>query len=103
MNSFDSIAHAMTTISTGGFSTYNLSLAQFNSGKIELISIIFMIIGSLPFVVYLKIIHGDKMSLFRDDQIKLFSLILIILIIITVLWLQQKFNNQELLYLNLHM
>ena len=98
MNGFDAIAHSMTTISTGGFSTYNLSLAQFNSGKIEFISIIFMIIGSLPFVVYLKIIHGDKMSLFRDDQIKLFSLILIILIIITVLWLQQKFNNQELLH-----
>ena len=90
MNGFDSITHAMTTISTGGFSTHNLSFAYFNSFNIEIISIIFMIIGSLPFVVFLKFIHGDKKSLFKDDQIKLFFILLLTLIIITSIWL---FNN----------
>ena len=90
MNGFDSITHAMTTISTGGFSTHNLSFAYFNSFNIEIVSIIFMIIGSLPFVVFLKFIHGDKKSLFKDDQIKLFFILLLTLIIITSIWL---FNN----------
>jgi len=53
-----------------------------------------MIIGSLPFVVFLKFIHGDKKSLIKDDQIKLFFLILILLIIITTLWLNNSnFEN----------
>ena len=71
MNGFDAIAHSMTTISTGGFSTHNNSFGNFNSINIESISILFMIIGSLPFVVYLKMIHGDWKSFLKDEQIKL--------------------------------
>ena len=97
MNGFDAIAHAMTTISTGGFSTHNESFANFNSSTIELVSIIFMIIGSLPFVVYLKFMHRDRLSLFKDEQIKLFFTILILLICFTVLWLQLYFPNQSLI------
>jgi len=59
MSVFDAIAHAMTTISTGGFSTHNTSLAYFNSFNIESVSILFMIIGSLPFVIFLKMAHGE--------------------------------------------
>ena len=91
MNIFDAITHAMTTISTGGFSTHDSSFAFFNSFQIELISILFMIIGSLPFVVFLKFIHGDKNSFFKDDQIKLFFLILLSIIIITSIWLRNNF------------
>ena len=93
MSGFDAIAHAMTTISTGGFSTYDNSLANFKSFNIELISILFMIVGSLPFVIYLKMTHGDLKSLFKDDQIKLFIFILFFLIILTTFWLKIKFNE----------
>ena len=98
MNNFDSITHAMTTISTGGFSTHNLSFAYFNSFNIEIVSIIFMIIGSLPFVVFLKFIHGDKKSLFKDDQIKLFFMLLSTLIIITSIWLFNNFQTNNIIY-----
>lgn len=98
MNSFDSITHAMTTISTGGFSTHNDSFAFFNSIKIESIGVLFMIIGSLPFVVFLKFIHGERKSIFKDDQIKLFFLILIFLILITTLWLKYNFYNDNIFY-----
>jgi len=98
MDGFDAVAHAMTTISTGGFSTHNLSIGNFNSVSIETISVIFMIIGSLPFVVYLKFIHGDRSSLFNDDQIKLFAFIVLILIGLTTIWLQKSSLNQNLLY-----
>ena len=87
MSSFDSIVHAMTTISTGGFSSHDLSFAYFNSQKIEIISVAFMIIGSLPFVLYLQFLHGQRSSLFKDDQIKLFLIILILVIIFTAIWL----------------
>jgi trk system potassium uptake protein TrkH len=95
MSGFDSIAHSMTTISTGGFSTHNDSFRFFDSIYIESISILFMIIGSLPFVVFLKFIHGEKKSLFNDDQIKLFILMLAVLIVITSYWLQINYfeNN----------
>ena len=93
MSGFDSAAHAMTTISTGGFSTHNNSFGSFNSASIEWISVLFMIIGSLPFVVYLKSIHGNWRSFFYDDQIKLFFILTIIIIIITTIWL--SINHSE--------
>ena len=99
MSGFDAIAHAMTTIATGGFSTHNNSFQYFDSINIEFISVLFMIIGSLPFVLYLKIIHGDWKSLFKDDQVKLFIVIIFILIFITTIWL--RFNLQENFYYSL--
>ena len=87
MKGFDSIIHAMTTISTGGFSNYNDSFFYFNSFQIEIISIIFMLVGSLPFVLYLQFLHNQKKLIFKDDQIKLFFLILFIIILLTTIWL----------------
>ena len=96
MSGFDSIAHSMTTISTGGFSTHNNSFGSFNSANIEWISILFMIIGSLPFVVYLKSIHGDWKTFFNDDQIKLFFILVFFFVGITTLWLILKYNDNVL-------
>ncbi len=93
MNAFDAIAHSLTTISTGGFSTYNSSLSNFNSVNIEIICITFMIIGSLPFVVYLKFLHGNLKSIFQDEQIKVFFYILIFSILIMIFWLQKNIQN----------
>ena len=98
MSGFDAISHAMTTISTGGFSTHNLSFGYFDSVKIEIISISFMIIGSLPFVIFLKFFHGEKKLLFKDDQIKLFIFILLFLIIITTFWIENISINSNILY-----
>ena len=87
MSGFDSIIHAMTTISTGGFSSHDQSFAYFNSSNIEIISVIFMIMGSLPFVVYLHFLHGQKSLIVKDEQIKLFFIILLLIIFLTTIWL----------------
>ncbi len=87
MTGFDAIIHSMTTISTGGFSSHDNSFAYFNSINIEITSIVFMIIGSLPFVLYLQFIHGKRALVIKDDQIKLFFLLLILIIILTTIWL----------------
>ncbi len=81
MSGFDAIAHAMTTIATGGFSTYNASLAHVKSATIEYICVTFMLIGSLPFVLYLRAIRGNPKPLFRDDQVRLFLLIVVIAVL----------------------
>jgi trk system potassium uptake protein TrkH len=82
MNLFDSITHGFTTISTGGFSTHNESFAYFNSNKILLTSIIFMIIGSFPFILLAQVSLKNPYILFKDQQIKLFLLIILGLIIL---------------------
>ena len=70
MNAFDAVAHSLTTISTGGFSTYSGSIGQFNSVSIEIITMIFIICGSVPFLTYLKFLKGEKTAFFKDTQIK---------------------------------
>ncbi len=93
MNIFDSIAHSMTTIATGGFSTYSSSIGYFQNPKIEIVSIIFIILGSIPFIAYLKFVKGDKKIFFRDVQIKGFIYILIITVLLMFIYL--VLNNKE--------
>ena len=50
----------MTTIATGGFSNYNDSIGHFNNFKIEITSMIFIILGSIPFIAYIKYLSGQK-------------------------------------------
>ncbi len=93
MSGFDSVIHAMTTISTGGFSSYNESFGHFDSFRIEIVSIIFMIIGSLPFVLYLQFIHKQNKNFLKDDQIKLFFIVVFIIIMLTTLWLKINLSS----------
>jgi trk system potassium uptake protein TrkH len=87
MNFFDSLTHSMTTIATGGFSNYNESIGFFNSVSIEISAMIFIILGSLPFIAYIKFISGDKKIIFNDVQIKTFFKIIIASIIILSIYL----------------
>ena len=93
MNFFDSITHSMTTIATGGFSNYNESIGYFDSNLIEFTSIIFIFLGSLPFIAYIKFLNGDKRIFFTDSQIKLFFKITLISIAILIFYLIFKNGN----------
>ena len=64
MSFFDSLTHAMTTIATGGFSNYNDSIGFFDSAAIEISSMIFIIMGSLPFIAYIKFLNGNRKIFF---------------------------------------
>ncbi len=72
MNFFDAIAHSFTTISTGGFSSYDNSFANFNNDKILVVAIIFMILGSLPFLVLVQTSRKNLFAIFKDHQIRVF-------------------------------
>ncbi len=102
MSFFDSLTHSMTTIATGGFSNYNESIGFFNSVSIEISAMIFIILGSLPFIVYIKFLSGDKKIIFNDVQIKTFFKIIIASIIILSIYLiinqSAEFNFRSVLF-----
>ncbi len=87
MKLFDCLTHSMTTIATGGFSNYNESLGYFDSYLIETTSIIFILLGSIPFIAYIKFLNGDKKIFFSDSQIKGFFKIIIFSIILISIYL----------------
>jgi len=84
---FDAINHAMTTVSTGGFSTHDASIAYFDSGTIEVVAIIFMLLAAVPFMLYLPLMLGRRTGLFSDGQVQ--SMLVIYLAVGTILtiWL----------------
>ena len=95
MSIFDSLTHSMTTIATGGFSNYNESIGFFNSFLIEISAMIFIILGSLPFIAYIKFLSGNKRIFFSDIQIITFIKIIIISVIILTIYLTLN-NSVEL-------
>jgi len=93
MNIFDSIAHSMTTIATGGFSTYSSSIGHFKNPNIEIVSIIFIILGSTPFIAYLKFVKGNKTIFFKDVQIR--GLIYVLIFSVLIMFFYLIFTNRE--------
>jgi len=69
---FEAMAHAMTTIATGGFSTSDNSIGQFDNAMVDTIIIIGMVLGSLPFVLYLQFLRGRTLALWKDSQVRAF-------------------------------
>ena len=90
MSGFDAFAHAMTTIATGGFSTVNASIGHFNNATIDTIAVVGMIIGSLPFILYLKTLQGDFRALFSDTQVQMFLSLVSVVVIMAAGWLWLK-------------
>lgn len=89
MPPFDAIAHAMTTIATGGFSTSDESIGHFNNAAIDYIVTIFMISGSVPFLLYFQVLRGRPLAFWRDSQVRLFFSIIILVILMMTAWLLQ--------------
>jgi trk system potassium uptake protein TrkH len=76
MGAFDSLVHGMTTVATGGFSSHDDSLGYYDSAAIETVSITFMIVGSLPFLLYVQAAQARLSYLVRDTQVRTFLLTL---------------------------
>lgn len=84
MSPFDAITHAMTTVSTGGFSTFDESFSHYHAPWAEIVCIIFMIAGGIPFVLFLKALNGSVRPLFTDSQVRWFlSILLVATVILT--------------------
>ncbi|SHE40903.1 trk system potassium uptake protein TrkH [Litoreibacter ascidiaceicola] len=69
LSPFEAINHALTTMSTGGFSTSDASFGAFQ-GTPEYVASFFMILASLPFVRYVQLLSGSAKPLLRDSQLR---------------------------------
>jgi len=86
MTPFDAIAHSLSTVSTGGFSTHDASLGYYNSTAIDIIAIVFMLLGAINFGVhYLVIHHKNPLLYFKNNEVSgfLFFVVLIVLLVKT--------------------
>jgi trk system potassium uptake protein TrkH len=86
MSFFDAIAHAMTTIATGGFSTKDASIGYYDNPLIDVIITLGMTTGALPFLLYLQTLRGRPLSLFRDSQVRWFITIAVTIILSVAVW-----------------
>ena len=87
MEAFDAVAHAMTSLATGGFSTHDASIGHFDSALIDWVVIVLMIIGSLPFVIFLLVLKNGLKPILEDGQITTFFALLGAAIVAMISWL----------------
>jgi trk system potassium uptake protein TrkH len=87
MGGFDSAVHAMTTIATGGYSSHDASVGYYDSHSIEIFISIGMLLGALPFFLYLRVVTEGSLALFRDSQVRWFLISAIGSAAIVALWL----------------
>jgi trk system potassium uptake protein TrkH len=87
MSVFDAVCHSMATLSTGGFSTHDASFGYFSSPAILWAGTIFMVLGALPFVIFIRVLRGESAVLWQDRQIRAFVLFLAGVIMVVAFWL----------------
>ncbi|HLD68711.1 MAG TPA: potassium transporter TrkG, partial [Pseudomonas sp.] len=77
MGPFDALNHAMSAIATGGFSTSDASLANWQQPAVHWVAVAVMILGSLPFVLYVSTLRGNYRALLKDQQVRGFFSVLL--------------------------
>jgi trk system potassium uptake protein TrkH len=87
MSGFDAIVHAMTTIATGGFSSSDRSIGNFDGQGIQLFISLGMLVGAMPFLLYLRLVREGSFSLFYDPQVRVFLVIALLSAASVSLWL----------------
>ncbi len=95
MNTFDACCHAFSTMSTGGFSTKNASVAYWDSIYIDYVLSIFMLISSVNFTLWYFFFKGNFKKMFKDEELKWFLSITFLstLVIAGGLLYTEEYNN----------
>lgn len=105
MNIFDAINHSMAAISTGGFSTSNSSLGHWHQPAVHWTAVIIMLLGSLPFTLYVSTLRGKGIALAKDEQVQGLFCVLVLVCITLSAWLYVTANipwKDALLYVTLN-
>ena len=87
MGWFDALCHALATVSTGGLSTKNNSIAYYDSASIEWVITVFMFLGALPLTWYHSLLFTKNNHSLRSTQVAAFVKILTIYIVLMSVWL----------------
>ncbi|MCF1431243.1 MAG: TrkH family potassium uptake protein [Shewanella sp.] len=86
MKWFDAINHAMTTLSTGGYSTSDKSMAKF-SNSAQWVGTLFMAAGGLPLLLFMQCLKNRTLRVWGDQQVKGYVVLLIVVSLILALWM----------------
>ncbi|MHB0776232.1 TrkH family potassium uptake protein [Halomonas sp. WWR20] len=85
MNWFDALGHSFSTVAVGGFSTYDASIAYFDSAAIELICVFFMVVSSISFGLHFAVWREKRLAQYlRDSEFRFFILLLAVLSVVTI-------------------
>jgi len=87
MDAFNAVYHAMTTISTGGFSTSDQSIRQFADADVIWIGSIFMFLSGLPFVLMVQFVRGRRKALINDQQVRGYAIFVAVAALSITAWL----------------
>ncbi|GAA5067737.1 TrkH family potassium uptake protein [Roseibacterium beibuensis] len=85
MPGFDALMHALTTISTGGFSNRDASFGAYQ-GPLEYVAAVFIILASLPFVRYIQLVAGTARPILRDSQVRAYIATILLLTVFLTLY-----------------
>ncbi len=86
MSAFDALAHAMTTVSTGGYGTHDNGFEAFGV-MAHYVAIVFMWLGALPFIRFIQLARGNTRGFWHDSQIRAFLAIILAVSATMVVWL----------------
>ena len=103
MSAFDAIAHSLSTVSIGGFSTYDQSIGHFNNGLIETVCMVFMLLSALSFALHYAAFYMKKpLKYFYDPELRFFVSILLLIfasaMLINYLSISEGATARELLF-----
>ena len=94
MNAFDAVSHSLSTVSIGGFSTYNNSIGHFDNGLIETVCIIFMLLSALSFTLHYFAFYMKKpLKYLYDPELRFFISIMACIFLLSILI--NYFSNYE--------
>lgn len=94
MGGFDALVHALTTVSTGGFSSSDYSMGRYvDNINIQLLCMVFMLSGALPFLAYIQLLRGNARAIFEDPQVRALLVILTLLIVTMTVVLSHQSDN----------
>lgn len=103
MSVFDAIAHSLSTVSIGGFSTYDQSIGHFNNGLIEAVCMVFMLLSALSFALHYAAFYMKRpLKYFYDPELRFFFSILLLIfasaMLINYLSISEGATARELLF-----
>jgi trk system potassium uptake protein TrkH len=101
MTPFDAVNHAMTTLSTGGYSTSDASMGKYDNLGVLWSSTLFMLLASLPFVVYLQALRSGMRAFLADDQVMFFLRLVVLVIVLCTAVLMARSDHDPLRALTL--
>jgi trk system potassium uptake protein len=87
MTAFEAVNHAMATLSTGGYSTFDASFGHFEQPALHWFAILFMLAGSLPFVLYVQAMNRGNLTLLWQSQVRALIVFLAVVIAVLSVWL----------------